>query len=48
LCNPQQWWQRWYCAYIRMAEEDNKLLIPRDEEEEDDIVTPVDPAVWDW
>jgi len=30
-----------------MAEEDNKLPIPRDEEEGDDIVTPVDPAVWD-
>jgi len=30
-----------------MAEEGKKLSIPRNEEEEDDIVTPVDPAVWD-
>jgi len=30
-----------------MAEEGIKLPIPRNEEEEDDIVTPVDPAVWD-
>jgi len=30
-----------------MAEEDTELPVPRNEEEEDDIVTPVDPAVWD-
>jgi len=30
-----------------MAEEGLKLPIPRNEEEEDDIVTPVDPEVWD-
>jgi len=30
-----------------MAEEDTELPVPRNEEEEDDIVTPVDPTVWD-
>jgi len=46
LCNPQQWWQRWDCVYIRMAEEEGmELPIPLNEGERDDVAIPIEPVV---
>jgi len=47
LAKLQQWWQQWDYAYRKMATGATGLPIPRNEGEEDNIVVPVDPAVWD-
>jgi len=39
------WWQRWDCAYIRMAEEGTELPIPLNEGERDNVAIPIEPVV---
>jgi len=45
LCNPQQWWQRWDCAYIRKAEEGTELPIPLNKSERDNVAILIEPVV---
>jgi len=45
LCNPQQWWQQWDCAYLRRAEKGTELRIPLSKGEGENVAIPIEPVV---